>query len=188
MINEFRYGQTWQIWPSPLSLSLYRTFKEDGTTPLNIATNVVFVILNPPANYQGDFSLSPRHWLNKSNNFANDILVFENEIFKTFFPLIVTWHIQKNISKSKNDLISITESTDIVQKLIELQEQDNSKTLCVACLNILSKSSNKCGRCGHCPKTQISRDLLYGDVMSQENTRRKNQALNWRDNRWKSQL
>ena len=27
MINEFKYGQTWKIWPSPLSLSLYSTFK-----------------------------------------------------------------------------------------------------------------------------------------------------------------
>ena len=28
MINEFKYGQTWKICPSPLSLSLYSTFKE----------------------------------------------------------------------------------------------------------------------------------------------------------------
>ena len=27
MINEFKYGQTWKIWPSPLSLSFYSTFK-----------------------------------------------------------------------------------------------------------------------------------------------------------------
>ena len=27
MINKFRFGQTWKIWPSPLSLSLYSTFK-----------------------------------------------------------------------------------------------------------------------------------------------------------------
>ena len=27
MINEFEYGQTWKIWSSPLSLSLYSTFK-----------------------------------------------------------------------------------------------------------------------------------------------------------------
>ena len=27
MINELKYGQTWKIWPSPLSLSLYSTFK-----------------------------------------------------------------------------------------------------------------------------------------------------------------
>ena len=26
MINEFKYGQTWKIWQSPLSLSLYSTF------------------------------------------------------------------------------------------------------------------------------------------------------------------
>ena len=25
MINEFRYGQAWKNWPSPLSLSLYNT-------------------------------------------------------------------------------------------------------------------------------------------------------------------
>ena len=27
MINEFKYGQTWKIWPSTLSLSLYSTIK-----------------------------------------------------------------------------------------------------------------------------------------------------------------
>ena len=27
IIKEFKYGQTWKIWPSPLSLSLYSTFK-----------------------------------------------------------------------------------------------------------------------------------------------------------------
>ena len=27
IINEFKYGQTWKIWQSPLSLSLYSTFK-----------------------------------------------------------------------------------------------------------------------------------------------------------------
>ena len=27
MINEFKHGQTWKVWPSPLSSSLYSTFK-----------------------------------------------------------------------------------------------------------------------------------------------------------------
>ena len=27
MINEYKYGQTWKIWPSPLSLPLYNAFK-----------------------------------------------------------------------------------------------------------------------------------------------------------------
>ena len=28
MITEFKYGQTWNIWPSPLSLSLHKPFKK----------------------------------------------------------------------------------------------------------------------------------------------------------------
>ena len=28
MIKEFKYGQTWKTGPSPLSLSLYSTFKK----------------------------------------------------------------------------------------------------------------------------------------------------------------
>ena len=27
MINEFKYGETWKIWSSPISLSLYSSFK-----------------------------------------------------------------------------------------------------------------------------------------------------------------
>ena len=27
-VNEFKYGQTWKIWPSQLSLLLYSTFKQ----------------------------------------------------------------------------------------------------------------------------------------------------------------
>ena len=36
MINEFKYGQTWKIWPSPLSLSLYSTFKFIRSAPNSI--------------------------------------------------------------------------------------------------------------------------------------------------------
>ena len=32
MINEFKYGQTWKIMPSPLSLSLNNTFKSKRAT------------------------------------------------------------------------------------------------------------------------------------------------------------
>ena len=30
MISEFKYGQTWKIWPFPLSLSFYSTFKRQS--------------------------------------------------------------------------------------------------------------------------------------------------------------
>ena len=35
MINEFKYGQAWKIWPSPLSLSLYNPFKYLSKFPPN---------------------------------------------------------------------------------------------------------------------------------------------------------
>ena len=28
MINDFKYAQTWEIWPSPLRLSLHKPFKK----------------------------------------------------------------------------------------------------------------------------------------------------------------
>ena len=31
LIYEFKYDQTWKFWPSPLSLSIYNTFKESST-------------------------------------------------------------------------------------------------------------------------------------------------------------
>ena len=36
MINEFKYGQTWKIWSSPLSLSLYNPFKSEFTSACNL--------------------------------------------------------------------------------------------------------------------------------------------------------
>ena len=35
MINEFKYGQSWKIWPSSLSLSLYSTFKKSTKSRIN---------------------------------------------------------------------------------------------------------------------------------------------------------
>ena len=32
MINKFKYGQTWKMWPSQLCLSLYSTFKSMHTS------------------------------------------------------------------------------------------------------------------------------------------------------------
>ena len=37
-INKFKYGQNWKIWPSPLSLSLYSTFKNCTGSILKVST------------------------------------------------------------------------------------------------------------------------------------------------------
>ena len=36
MINEFKYGQAWNIWPSPLGLLLYNPFKSFGSSWRNL--------------------------------------------------------------------------------------------------------------------------------------------------------
>ena len=36
MINEFKYGQTWKIWPSPLSLSLYNPLSYHSWSNYNV--------------------------------------------------------------------------------------------------------------------------------------------------------
>ena len=42
MINEFKYSQIWKIWPSPLSLWLYSTFK----TFLHNLSFFIFFVMN----------------------------------------------------------------------------------------------------------------------------------------------
>ena len=49
MINEFKYGQTWKIWPSTLSLSLYSTFKIGNKSCNFIA------LYRSPSQSHGDF-------------------------------------------------------------------------------------------------------------------------------------
>ena len=40
MINKFKYGQTWKIWPSLLSLSLYSIFKNKAPAESEIMVQV----------------------------------------------------------------------------------------------------------------------------------------------------
>ena len=46
MINEFKYGQNWKMLLSPLSLSLYSTFKAASLSRYIIVTKKVLELLN----------------------------------------------------------------------------------------------------------------------------------------------
>ena len=54
--------------------------KEDGTTPPNVATNVVFIQSNPATNYQSLSHLSPRNWLNKADDSLSDFISYDDEL------------------------------------------------------------------------------------------------------------
>ena len=67
MINEFKYGQTWKIWRSPLSLSLYSTFNYD------------FLRLMSKQSYNKHFT-----WVLYHKNFTEAILKVDLLIAETF--------------------------------------------------------------------------------------------------------
>ena len=56
------------------------SMKEDGTTPLNVATNVIFIQSNSATNYQSLSYLSPKNWLNKAYDSPSNIISYDDEL------------------------------------------------------------------------------------------------------------
>ena len=53
------------------------SMKEDGATPFNVATNVIFIQSNSATNYQSLSYLSPKNWLNKAYDSPCNIISYE---------------------------------------------------------------------------------------------------------------
>ena len=56
------------------------SMKEDGTAPLNVATNVIFIQSNSATNYQSLSHLSPKNWLNKAYDSPSNIISYDDEL------------------------------------------------------------------------------------------------------------
>ena len=139
--------------------------KEDRTTPLNVATNVVFIQSDPATNYQSLSHLSPRNWLNKADDSPSDIISYDDELSSnTFAPY--RFMIQEDLiqSISKHVSVSENEKVDPVQKIIDVQTVDNLKKICLNCHCVIDKRSEKCLVCGCTSKNYPSREILYGDI------------------------
>ena len=123
---------------------------EDGTTPLNVATNVVFTQSNPGTNYQSLSHLSPGNWLNQADDSPSDIISYDDELSsKTFAPY--HFMIQEDLIESISKYISVSENEkiDLVQKIVDMQTLDNSKKICLNCHCVIDKRSEKCLVCGY---------------------------------------
>ena len=123
--------------------------KKDGTTPINVATNVVFIQSNFPTNYQSLSHLSPKYWSNKANDSPSDIISYYDEFSsKTSAPY--SFMIQEDLIESISKYVSVMENKKIdpVQKVIDAQIVDNSKKICFNYKNMLNrvidKRSEKC--------------------------------------------
>ena len=64
--------------------------REDGTRPISIAMNVVFIRSNLVTHIQKIYELSPRHWHNTKENISSLIHKFEQQLNANIFQSY--WH------------------------------------------------------------------------------------------------
>ena len=73
--------------------------RENGTTPLNIVTNVVYIQSNPPLNIQALPQYNPDKWLNTKTSSSSMLTEFENELNERVFCPYRAKYFQGIISK-----------------------------------------------------------------------------------------
>ena len=131
--------------------------REDGTTPISIATNVVFIRPNPVSHIQKIYELSPRHWRNTKENIHSLIRQFEQQLNANIFRPY--WHkIQSIILKSLLEESSHT--GDSIDKSLN-EECDEDLFFCMQCTAANTKTSSLCISCGCQLQTSQNRELMY---------------------------
>ena len=80
--------------------------QEDGTTPISIATKVVFIRPNPVTHIQKIFELFPRHWHNTKENTPSLICQFEQQLNANIFQPYqhkIQFLVLKNLLEENSD-------------------------------------------------------------------------------------
>ena len=98
MINEFKYGQTWKIWPFPLSLSLCNAFKLFESCILNESLKIHSSIIAWPGlcKWEGWYSVS------------NMLLVLDGFAYLKFFIFVFSAaHFLGELGNSKQEFVTI---------------------------------------------------------------------------------
>ena len=151
--NTQRKGKTSRVW-------------EDGTTPISIATNVVFIRPNPVSHIQKIYELSPSHWRNTKENIPSLIRQFEQQLNANIF-LPYRHKIQSIVLKSLLEESSHTD--DSIDKSLN-EECDEDLFFCMQCTAANTKTS-LCISCGCQLQMSQNRELM----MFQMDTLKKNQ-------------
>ena len=131
--------------------------REDGTTPISTATNVVFIRPNPVSHIQKIYELSPRHWRNTKENIHSLIRQFEQQLNANIFRPY-RHKIQSIILKSLLEESSHT--GDSIDKSLN-KECDEDLFFCMQCTAANTKASSLCISCGCQLQTSQNRELMY---------------------------
>ena len=130
--------------------------REDGTTGISIATNVVFIHPNPVSHIQKIHELSPRHWRNTKENIPSLIRQFEQQMNANIFQPY-RHKIQSIVLKSLLEESSYT--GDSIDKSLN-EECDEDLFFCMQCTAANTKTS-LCISCGCQLQTSQNRELMH---------------------------
>jgi ribosomal protein L40E len=140
---------------------------EDGTTPVGVATNVVFIQSNPPTDLQSRKDLKPSEWSNNerpNSETTDDITKLETHLNEDYFrPYRIEF--QAGLLKEVKEEIKFegSQTTDHVD-LVESAPKDSS--VCTKCSAIFPKHMSICPKCSNKRHNISDRIVLYGDVPS----------------------
>lgn len=138
-----------------------------GTTPVDVATNVVFINHNPPSNVQQLDDLKPEKWM-PEDKFGSDVTSaienVEKDLHVNYFRPY-RYHFQRELVKQVKEELKTGE--DHVTKFTRIGEDKKSDVVvCPKCAKSYPKVSNVCKYCKYNAHVIVDRNLLYSGVAS----------------------
>jgi hypothetical protein len=138
--------------------------RESGTTPVGVATNVVFLQSNPPSDIQSRQDLKPGNWPEKSReDTMSDITVLEDKLNEHYFrPMRQAF--QTSVLDEVMEELHFEEGGPLDH--VEMVEEIDSSThrVCSKCTTTYKKSQTCCPKCSNKPNNIKDRSELYGDI------------------------
>ena len=145
--------------------------REGGTTPVHVATNVVFIQSNPPTSYQENEELTPDKWFGKTppGSLGHQMNEFEEELASSQFrPYRIKQQQQLIADVMKETSQSNGIFTDHISKRVDLNKKEVvDECVCPRCATVYLRSSSRtCPACLHTVQNTSDRLALYGDIPS----------------------
>ena len=146
--------------------------REGGTTPVNVACNVVFIQSHPKTSFQDKEELKPSQWYGKTPpaELTERINDLEKDLkSNTYRPFRIQQQ-QKFLSTvAAETIVHKSEEVDHISVRVSVNKRKTNHKICPKCAHAFENSSPRCtSPC--CPKCKYQihdipdREVLYGDV------------------------
>ena len=148
--------------------------RDGGTTPVHVATNVVFIQSQPPTSIQEDEQLKPGHWFGKTPpaSLAHQMNDKEEDLkANTFRPYKIQQQQQLLTNVMRESTVENAILTDHVSERIAADKVSPGQRVCPGCRTVINQVSiETCPACKYTVKDLPDRSGLYGDVQSNHPT------------------